>query len=103
MNRKTVYRCFIIVCVLGCMLCADSTIGLEAQEKDYDAVTWQDVNQKREERDKGNFFSNMYYYVFKQRKETTYQGDEITVIQTAGNIAPDDNDSPIDFVHITSD
>jgi hypothetical protein len=69
----------------------------------YDNITWQDVNNKREEREHDNFFTHMYYTLFKHHKETTYEGEEIDVVQTAGNVDFEDNNSPISFVHVTSD
>ena len=70
---------------------------------EYDNVTWQDVNHKREEREKKNFFSNIYYTLFKHHEETTYTGEKVDVVQTAGNVDYGDDDAPIQYLHITSD
>ena len=70
---------------------------------EYDNITWQDVNRKREEREDRNFFSNIYYTFFKSHKEPTYTGEEISVVQTAGNVDFENGNSPISFVHVSTD
>jgi hypothetical protein len=81
----------------------NSETVVKESNPEYDNVSWQDVNNKREEREHNNFFSNIYYTYFNHHKETTYGGEEIDVVQTAGNVDFENNDSPVQFVHVTSD
>ncbi|MFC1809499.1 hypothetical protein ACFL3D_05210 [Candidatus Omnitrophota bacterium] len=76
--------------------------SVQPSSSQYDDITWHDINKKRKEREK-NFFTKIYHYLFNTETETTYQGDEVTVIKTAGNVNFGNNDSPVQIVQVSSD